>query len=249
MKLLKFLDIDFVDNGEDCKIDCPYCSHEAMEISNSPPHQFQCWKCKKTGNGYSLLQHFYEEASPINPRQAKNLQKLKSSLKYKAIKDEGIKAFGDDFLFPVLNAEGSLVTLYKYSTSNNVCYSSPKPFSCTLIGLDRLKAEGTIYIAEGHWDYLALRSHDEEDMNLLGLCGSSFPRKFVSLLEGKDVVWLGDNDDAGETGLQSLASMMIQTSQRANKLQYLDWKKVSLPGMTEIPDKFDIRDLIGILGK
>ena len=248
MKLLNFIGNEFTDNGEDCKTECPFCGSEALEISKEPPHPFQCWKCKKTGNGYTIIKAFYDALTSITPREARRLEKMKPGIKYKAIKAEGIRALGGDFIFPVYNSEGSLTTLYKYSTSNNVCYSSPKPFSCSLLGLDRLKSTGKIYIAEGHWDYLALRSH-EPDMNLLGLCGSSYPRKFISLLEGKNVVWLGDNDEAGQNGLQSLASAMVQTGQRANKLEYLDWGKVSIPSLPEIPLKFDTRDLIGELSK
>lgn len=249
MKLLKFLSLSVNEserNEDDIRTDCLHCGKGTLEINQEPPHPYQCWNCKKTGNGYTLLRSYYDQLPKMTPRDLRPLCELKKGIKIKVAKEEGIKRDPNGWIFPIRNTEGKIVCLYRYNESNNICYSTPKPFSMQLIGIENLTKTGPIYLAEGHWDYLAIKSWSDTK-NILGLCGSSFPAKQLGVLENRDVNMLTDNDEAGREGVSRLASLMVRNGQKAATLSFLDWGKVNIPGMTTVPDKFDMRDLIGKL--
>jgi len=63
-------------------------------------------------------------------------------------------------------------------------------------------------------------------------------------LESREVIFLTDNDRAGRDGVTSLATRMKKAGILPYKLFYLDWDEISLPERSEIPNGFDIRDLV-----
>jgi len=106
--------------------------------------------------------------------------------------------------------------------------------------------EDTVWIAEGHADYLILRhlkNKHSARFDVLGSCGSSFSGNYLHLLEDKNVVLLFDNDDAGRSGVQSVARRIKSSGHTIKTLQYLDWSQITIPQFSEIPDKYDLRDL------
>ena len=112
--------------------------------------------------------------------------------------------------------------------------------------MSALTGSEELWVAEGHWDYLVMRqllSRLPDGPDLLGTCGSSFSTNYLHLLEDKNVVLLFDNDDAGRSGVQSVARRIKSSGHTIKTLQYLDWSQITIPQFSEIPDKFDIRDL------
>jgi len=150
----------------------------------------------------------------------------------------------------VKNTDGKIIALHKYVLSNNIAYASPKPWNCSVLGLADLAGEDTIWIAEGHADYLVLR-HLKQKYNgkfdVLGSCGSSFSGNYLHLLEGKNIVLLFDNDDAGRSGVKSVAKRIKASGHTVASLKHIDWSNMVLPSLSEIPDKFDLRDLVNEL--
>lgn len=244
MKLLEFINYNYDEDGDNAITECLYCGKDKLSIALETPHQFACWSCKASGNAYTLIQQFYETATPLMKSDGMRLAQMKPGIKPITFKKLGIRNSSVGYIWPVYNAEGKIVALYKLS-SKGVWYSSPKPTAYTLLGVNNLQDTKPIYICEGHWDYACFRSHiATDDINVIGLCGSSFPSQRLSLLEGRDVVFLADNDDAGRSGVKSMASKMKQTSTLPKSLKFLDWSSMSLPSEGEVPDKFDIRDLV-----
>jgi 5S rRNA maturation endonuclease (ribonuclease M5) len=78
---------------------------------------------------------------------------------------------------------------------------------------------------------------------LLGTCGSGFSSSYLYLLEDKDVVLLFDNDDAGQSGVKSIARRIKSSGHNIQSLQYLDWSQITVPQHAVIPNKYDLRDL------
>lgn len=213
-----------------------------MEVNQDPPFVFQCWSCKQKGNAYTLLRKWFDDLPNLSPKERMDLSKLKQEISPRIIKQVGIKkdpTYGNP-VFPIYSVEGKLVSCYKYNQKENIWFSSPKPLSHTLIGCESLASTGTVFIPEGHWDYLAALSNGFTDKELLGCCGSSFPMKRLDLLSGRHVVWMGDNDKAGKEGLDRLARDMVRSGNQASILEYLDWTKITLP----VSDKDDFRDLV-----
>jgi len=243
MKILEFLDMPYEENGDNAITECIFCGKEKFSIALETPHQFACWSCKASGNAYTLIQQYYELNQPLKKTEGLELGRMKPGVKPIIYKRLGLKSSPIGYIWPVYNKEGKIVALYKLSDSG-VWYSSPKPTAFTLLGVQNLEDTGPIYIAEGHWDYASFLSHVATDeINTLGLCGSSFPSQRLSLLEDRDVVFLADNDDAGRKGVQAMAAKMKQTSTLPKSLKFLDWSSMNLPS-GEVPDKFDIRDLV-----
>jgi DNA primase len=244
MKILDFLELPYDDSdGDNAITECIFCGGKKLSIALETPHQFACWNCKASGNAYTIIQQYYEINSPLKKSEGLELGHMKPGIKPIIYKRLGLKLAPIGYIWPVYNAEGKIVALYKLS-STGIWYSSPKPTSFTLLGVERLKPEGPIYIAEGHWDYASFLGHIATDeINTLGLCGSSFPAQRLGLLEGREVVFLADNDDAGRQGVKSMAAKMKQTSTLPKSLKFLDWSSMTLPS-GEVPNKYDIRDLV-----
>lgn len=245
MKLLKFLFPDQTWYEQDnYKIDCLWCNHTALEISSAPPHQFQCWHCKTTGNAFTLINKYYSELPKFTINDLKEITTKKKGIKAHVLFQCGIRSSSHGLVWPVKNTSGGVVSLYRFSEKHNTFFSTPKPCALSIIGLESYKAEVPVWITEGHWDYAAFLSHaDLTGLTVLGLCGSSWPSNKLNLLESREIIFLADNDDAGKKGVQSLAIRMKKMGSLPSSLKFINWNNVSLPSIDPLPDKFDIRDL------
>ena len=135
------------------------------------------------------------------------------------------------------------MAVHKYVPEINIVYGSPKPTSCTVIGLQNLTKSDTVWIAEGHHDYLTLYPQMvDTNIDLLGTCGSYFSTSLLSVLKDKHVCLLYDNDQAGKDGIDHIARHIKSNSVGILSLSYLDWSTITIPNGT-IADGFDVRDL------
>ena len=249
MKLLNFLRLNHTPSGDECKTECLWCGSNNLEIQVEGNNQFQCWACKKTGNCYTLIQQYYETLPDLRPSEAKELCSLKPGIQPVTLRKLGIKTRlfngNTEWIWPVYNSDSHVVALYRYNPQEDRPLSTPKPCAMTLLGLESFKKTGTIYLLEGHWDYAAfLSSVPTDGICVLGVCGSSYPSKQLHWLESRNVVFLTDNDSAGREGVHSLATRMKKAGMLPTKLSYLDWNLITLPNHGNVPEGFDIRDLV-----
>lgn len=245
MKLLDHLEIPYSDQTDDYLMTCLWCAAEKMSVRKDDGNIFQCWKCKQTGNALTLMRKFYEDLPALTPPSARIFINKKRGVSPAVLRSEGIKYDSIRyFWFPVKNTDGKIIALHKYSPETNIAYASPKPWSCSILGLSQLNSFPEIWVAEGHADYLIMR-HALKDyqIDLLGTCGSGFSGNYLHLLEGKDVVLLFDNDEAGQSGVKSVARRIKSSGHTVQSLRYLDWSSVSVAGHPTLPSGFDIRDL------
>lgn len=240
MKLAKWLYGDrFQDNGENTRAECLACGKDALEISNEGSHHFQCWSCKASGNAYTLIQMYYDLLPKPNKGTINPMLKLKPGTTFKGWRDMGLRLSDRGYICPCHNTEGKVVSLYRFAEDNNCWYSTPKPVSLQVMGLASLSEDQPIMVLEGHADYNVALSHfSEAGYDLLGLCGSSFPTKLLKHLEERDVVFLGDNDEAGRQGSVNLATRAKKNGMMPARLRYLDWEQIG-----DVEEKADIRDL------
>jgi len=225
------------------KTNCLWCGNSSLSMEDTAPHIFQCFKCKASGNAFTYLRQYYVDLPAITPAQARSLCALKKGIKPLTLRDAGVRCFGERYYIPLFSANNELVSLHKYVPDTNIVYNCPKPTSFSLIGMQNFeKAKDTVYIAEGHWDYLVLLQQMPDDYNLLGCCGSYFPTNMLCHLKDKHVVMPFDNDEAGRNGINYVARHLKTTGTSVSSLSYLDWSRITLP-KGEVGDKFDIRDL------
>ena len=248
MKLLNALKIDHTPGDTDTKAECLSCGHKAMEVSNEAPHQWQCWHCKATGNAYTIIQKFYELLPALKKEDAVWLRNLKPGTGLKAYRTAGVKPWKGTYVWPNYNQDGNITALYtllSFQEDGKKKYrwnSTPKPCSNPIIGLENLKSEGEIIVTEGHWDYNVALTHFNTKASILGLCGSGFPARFLSILENRPVYFLTDNDEAGEAGVHNLAVKLKSGGTLPQFLAYINWGEITLPSGPP-PEKCDIRDL------
>jgi hypothetical protein len=88
--------------------------------------------------------------------------------------------------------------------------------------------------------HILSRTSDPPD--LLGTCGSGFSGSYLYLLEDKDVVLLFDNDDAGQSGVKSIARRVKSSGHNIKSLSYIDWSAVTVSEHSELPKGYDVRD-------
>jgi hypothetical protein len=246
MKLLDHLEVPYEETDKDFMTACLWCGSDKLSVSKDEGHVFQCWKCKQTGNGVSYMREWFSQLPDLTMPQAKQFCGMKKGVSPSALRLEGIRCDGHYYWFPVRNMKGDIIALHKYNPSDNITYSSPKPWSCSVLGMSALTGSEELWVAEGHWDYLVMRqllSRLPDGPDLLGTCGSSFSTNYLHLLEDKNVVLLFDNDDAGRSGVQSVARRIKSSGHSIKTLQYLDWSQITIPQFSELPKGFDLRDL------
>jgi len=247
MRLLDHLEVPYKEMEKDYITSCLWCgSEDKFSMSKDEGHIFSCWRCKTSGNALTYMREWYSVLPELTPPQAKKFTARKKGVSPFVLKTEGIKSDGTYFWFPVRNQKGDIIALHKYNPENNIAYASPKPWNCSILGLSQLTGSDEIWVAEGHADYLVLRqilNKSSESVDLLGTCGSGFSGSYLHVLEGKKVVLLMDNDEAGQAGVQSIARRIKSSGHAVTSLHYLDWSSVTVPSFSELPSGFDIRDL------
>lgn len=247
MKLFEHIEVSYEETDKNYLTACLWCgSEDKLSVSKDEGHIFQCFRCKQTGNALSYMREWYTTLPELTMPSARKFCSMKKGIAPSVLRTEGIRHDGHYFWFPVRNVKGDIIALHKYNPSDNITYSSPKPWNCSILGMSSLSGKEEIWVAEGHMDYLVSRqllSRRPDTPDLLGTCGSGFSGSFLYLLEDKDVVLLFDNDEAGRTGIQSVARRIKSSGHSVRSLHYLDWTKITVPDHSEIPDKFDLRDL------
>lgn len=247
MKLFDHVEVHYEETDRDYLTGCLWCgSEDKLSVSKDEGHVFQCFRCKQTGNGLSYMREWYAQLPDLTMPQAKKFCTLKKGVSPSVLRIEGIRCDGHYYWFPVRNLKKDITALHKYCPHTNITYSSPKPWSCSVLGMSDLTGSEEVWVAEGHMDYLVMRqllSRTSEAPDLLGTCGSGFSGSYLHLLEDKHVVLLFDNDEAGRSGIQSVARRIKSSGHAVQSLQYLDWSRITVPQHSVIPEKYDLRDL------
>lgn len=243
VKLFDHLLVPYTGVADNLKTDCLHCGSSNLSVDVEAPHQYQCWSCKQTGNCYSYIRKWYDNLPPLTKQQAVNLCNQKKGLQPIILREVGIRFYNNCYWFPVYNNKNHLVAVHKYVPDTNIWYSSPKPTSLTIIGLNNLTKSDTVWVCEGHPDYLTLLPQMvNTGIDLLGTCGSYFNSAHLPVLKDRHIVLLYDNDLAGIDGVDYVARHLKANSIQHLSLSFLDWNKITLPH-GELISGFDIRDL------
>lgn len=243
LKILEHLHINHSVESDNVKIECLWCNSNSLSLDVEPPHQFQCFKCKVTGNAFNLIRKYYESLPKLTPLEAKKLTAMKRGIKPTTLRDEGIRYSDGVYWIPVYSQKGSINALHKYVPEVNIVYNGPKPTSLTLLGLQHLSKSDTVWVAEGHWDYLTLLPYmNGTGIDLIGTSGSYFATNQLPVLKDKHIMLLYDNDIAGANGIEHVARHIKSNSIPILSLGYLDWNKITIPDGS-LSEGFDVRDL------
>lgn len=243
--------------------DCPFFDCQSF-IEGKPEKfsmnrqtgQWQCFMCGKKGNDVVFLQDIhYNWLQQTTPAQ---LQKLRELRKFAIDMEELVEfqvvfnAVTKEFCLPSWSAEGKLTNLYLWRESFNQekqlverqIFSSPG-MKQSIYGLHRIRA-GTnrpIWVAEGHWDYLALhglfrRLNLLQKYDLIGCPGAGlFPNIQLSVLGGRSVRLVFDNDKTGIESMDRLVDKLARNHVMSQEVQLIRWPEGLKTG-------FDVSDSI-----
>lgn len=129
--------------------------------------------------------------------------------------------------------------------------SSPYPCSHGLFNAQTIKRQKTIYLVEGHWDLLVLveifahlqRSGDRlirmgrpnwkndllKSCAIVAVPGANvFKDSWFKFFKGKDLIILGDNDDAGKQMTKRVVEKLMESNQQPKGISHMVWN-LNLP--------------------
>lgn len=229
---------DWSSDGREFYTECLFCANNDGLYINPTKQVFNCKACGK-GGGYLK---FLEEVSAINQEnmQDVHLQALADDreLPVDAFRDYEIGWNGEYWTFPVRDADKHFIGLKLYKAGSHI-FNSPN----TRVGLyqaPRLAeyTNGSIFIAEGEWDCIALTWLLKEigkKGTVVGVPGANTNiGAWETYFYSKNVVCLYDHDKAGIDG-EFHTYQILQD--RAKSLAFVHWPENK-------PKGFDVRDHI-----
>lgn len=221
---------------------CPFCGADDKFFTNLTNG---LWDCKgkecvgfRHGNVYTFLKQVAEfQHEETSSKDFERLAGLRS-IGVQDLKDAGLGWNGTDWLVPVRNSKGTVVDIRRWREKGKLL--STPTCAMGLYGAELLvkhKGEAWVWVCEGEWDALALRTAlrlagRKNDCVVAVPGAGTFKSEWVQLFKGKNVRLCYDADEAGDQGVDKAAKLLGKI---AKKLEYLCWPE-------ELPSGFDTRD-------
>jgi len=220
---------------------CPFCPGGKTKKFhvNVTTQLWDCKHCGRKGNLQTFLEQLLELAVKRTTNEDyKALGEDRYGIPWKMFQEYG---FGLDengrWMFPILNSRGTLTNIAVYQPGKPVYYTGG--IEQTLGRLNQLSSGGIIVICEGPWDAMAMERLRRKAGNprasvLYSPSAQTMKSDWVTLLSGREVYLVYDNDSPGETGMESAA---YKLQGNVKSLHCLKWP-------TGTPDGWDIRDQV-----
>lgn len=250
--------------------ECPFCGAEGKMSVDVDSTRWQCFKCKMSGNGRSLLGALWDKFDACtNAERYAELAENRTLMYPDTLMHWGVvwNPMRKEWAVPGRSPEGKVTQLYRYSSVARKRRLLATPgTSHQMSGVNLLeKGKQTVYLCEGVWDAMALwellgtvrrtekglsltSSRERSllaDSGVLSVPGSSvFSEKWKGLFEGKRVVLLYDNDHPADNvppaGLRGMERVAGILGDVAEQVLYLRWGN---EGYTlDLPSGHDLRD-------
>jgi hypothetical protein len=228
--------------------------------------QWRCFYGVKSGNSYDLIRelHAIYFSTTTDEQYASLIKMRKGAIDLPVLKEMQVawNPVTSEWLLPSWGTEGAskgIVNLYTYKKSFDTTTGqasmqvlSGPTFKHVPYGIHRLR-QGTnrpIWVLEGHFDYLAFNSllrriepSQQPNYDSVGAPGSgTFPRIFLNIFSGRDVVLVYDNDQAGQEGMEKITRDMSGQGIFPMSLRHMVWPE-------GLPKGFDVSDVITHLPK
>ena len=210
--------------------DCPFCGKEKHLYMHNKKFAWDCKVCGAHGGGADFLALRAEQYTRDAP-----LEELAEnrSLPYLTLKDSHIGYFDGGYTIPYFSAPGKCTDIRKFTLDPRSIRSTIGAHPA-IYGLEYLAPAKRVYICEGEWDTLAMRSILTDGV-AVGLPGAlMFRAEWAELFRDKDVIVCLDHDDAGRKGTQKCVKALGSIPKSVKVLYWHD----------ELPKGYDIRDLI-----
>jgi hypothetical protein len=229
---------------------CPFCMKEPSKFYvNVTTGQYDCKHCSESGNAYTYVRWYYDEALRTTTDADYHRLKVQRNLPLQTLKRHGLAWDRGEqcWLIPYKSLKGEALNLTRYHPSSGEKYSLPCLPLC-LYGLSDLsapdaRAERTLLILEGPFDAIAADHQLRErktrvrfDLLAVPSAGTFRPAWFEHLKGYAAVRLCYDNDRAGREGQERVARLAREHKFRG--------KMLALAWPPDRPDKYDVSDLI-----
>lgn len=220
--------------------DCPFCAKEGHFYVNKETKLWDCKRCGESGNFEDFLGAVGKScAEALTEDRLGELAKDRG-LPVSAFRPWRVGWDGGRYTLAVQNSKGRTVDVRIFRLGHKLL-STPTA-STGLFGAERMVVPENlgerVFLCEGEWDAIALNwllGAAGEKGTVVGVPGAgSFKDTWVPLFEGRDVVVLYDNDEAG---LKGEAVVFQKLTGTARSLQFCHWPENSGEG-------YDVRDFV-----
>jgi ribosomal protein L37AE/L43A len=264
--------------------ECPFCGKDKFSVSLKEDSLglWRCFVCNegsengkviKGGNPLTFVRKLWEHSSEEIDKDWEKLRDNRGLLYTSTLVEWGVRrsAITGEWVIPGWNADGKMVTLYRYVGRPRTLMTAPG-MGHGLLGRHLWSPKKSqVYLAEGVWDGMAIyevlkncKENDDgklevtandaislyADINVLAAPGATtFHEHWATLFTGKQMTMLYDSDHPRENGAMSGYDGMKRISQLFSKstdgqpseLRYLDWGE-GKGYDPSLPDGYDVRD-------
>jgi predicted transcriptional regulator/energy-coupling factor transporter ATP-binding protein EcfA2 len=210
------------------EMDCPFCGKEG-HFHFFEDTRFGCKVCSVKGNVYEFIHLIYDQCLQDLgqlPKQRSLPERALSGIKFNRLTES--------FVLPTYKM-GKMNNLYK--TGPGLRWMGTPGLTTTLYNWDEA-SEQEVWMCEGQWDRCAATAiiGNNHPITPIAIPGAaSFKESWCGAFNGKDVVLIFDNDEAGVKGLEHSLKVFEESAQKPRSLKYVCW-----PDKT--PDGYDLRD-------
>ena len=237
--------------------DCPSFGEGKQKFTmNRQTAEWRCFVCGKQGNHVTFIREIHRNSleQTTDAHRADLRRKRQNAIDNEELMEMqlALNPATNEWSLPAWNVEGKIVNLYSYreqfdpTTGKKFMQIQSSPsFSHIPYGIHMLRSapQRILWVVEGHWDYLALlgllrRLKIRNDHDVVAAPGAgTFPSRYLSMFNGRNVIIAFDNDPAGEAGQETLMQGIAKAS-----IMPLTCKHIKWPATT--PQKFDLSDVI-----
>jgi len=223
----------------DWRGDCPFCGKEKHFYADEATGQWDCKVCGESGNVVSFLTKFSSGDLCTATRDNWLALSRKRGIKPSAMKPHVLlNPLTDDWLIPCWSETGTVRDIRQWGHKGMRATTGCKTQLWNAQELAESSKKKRVWICEGEWDAIALswviRDAELDDI-VVGVPGAGiFKKEWVDLFQGREVVAVYDNDQAGDKGQQKCLAAIGRV---AKSLLFVNWPE-------DRPTGFDLRDLI-----
>jgi len=220
---------------------CPFCGRHKFSI-NIRDGRGHCWACpvllkiqnKEGFNLVSFIRLLWEQA--FNDGKGLSIISSEKNIPITELIRWGFRySKTGKIILPGYDIAGRIIQLYVWQTikgKNRMIGTESLP--AALMYLPKESKVNPLYICEGIWDAIVLRSHLDKGTTLAIPGASIFKDEWLPFFSNREVFICLDNDLAGRQGSQKLLSKLYPV---CRNVRVLVW-----PG--KFPEGYDIRDYL-----
>lgn len=244
--IFTFLDIELREKESTSIGTCPFCESENKFFADIETTKYECKKCGESGNNYTLITKLH--AKYLKDTTDKQLQVLAKERKLPLASLKTAKVAYNDgkYYIPFFRDDKGKNLANLGITSSETKWKIFKAPKLPLYIYNPIptSSKPIEVFLEGEWDALAALTLFQESSTVRGIPGATtFKEDWIPKFDGKEVIILYDNDDAGKKGAVKVCKML---GSRAKSISYLNWvpdERIKDCNDPSKPGK-DIRDLM-----